>query len=112
MHTPRRTIAALAATAAAATLGAEEAQARTARVTSTAYCLHGRMANGRFVHVGAVAVNFLRLGSRIRASRSPYGRHRRFRVEDRIGYGTQLDFWVPSCAAARAWGRRTVLIHY
>jgi hypothetical protein len=69
-------------------------------LTSTAYCLRGRMANGQFVHAGAVAMNGVRLGTRIRVSRSPTGRLR-FTVKDRIGWGTQLDFWVPSCAQAR-----------
>lgn len=91
---------------------AATASARSMLVTSTAYCLRGTMANGRYVHAGAVAMNILGLGHRIRASRSPYGRHRRFRVEDRIGFGSQLDFWVPSCGMARAWGRRTVRVRY
>jgi 3D (Asp-Asp-Asp) domain-containing protein len=76
---------------------------------STAYCLLGTMANGRGVHAGAVAMNRHPLGTRISVRRNPYGAAlRRFRVEDRIGHGSELDFWVPSCDRARAWGRRTV----
>jgi len=84
---------------------------RVASVSSTAYCVRGRMANGRSTHMGAVAMNGVQLGTRIRASRSPTGL-RWHTVEDRIGSGSQLDFWVPSCAQARAWGRRTVRVTY
>jgi len=105
-------IVATVTAAAALLVGAATATARTMRVTSTAYCLRGTMANGRGVHYGAVAMNILPLGKRIRVNRSPFGRHLRFRVEDRIGWGTQLDFWVPSCGMAYAWGRRTVRVRY
>jgi 3D (Asp-Asp-Asp) domain-containing protein len=108
---PFRLIAALAAITLTLVM-ASSATARTMYVTSTAYCLRGTMANGRGVHYGAVAMNILPLGKRIRTNRSPFGRHRRFRVEDRIGWGTQLDFWVPSCGMAYAWGRRTVRVRY
>lgn len=80
-----------------------------AAVTSTAYCLKGTMANGQTVHSGAVANNHLPLGTRVYVSRSPYGTHR-FVVKDRIGHGTDLDFWVPSCATAAAWGRQAVAL--
>jgi 3D (Asp-Asp-Asp) domain-containing protein len=86
---------------------------RTVTVESTAYApcsSGGRMANGQRPHAGAVAMNLLPLGTRIRVSRSPLGRRRAFVVSDRIGYGSQLDFWTPSCAKARAWGRRTVRV--
>ena len=78
-------------------------------VSSTAYCLRGRMANGRYVHHGAVASNRHRLGTwiRMRRPRRVFGR-RTFTVGDRIGYGTELDFLTSSCASARAYGRRTV----
>lgn len=89
-----------------ATLTPAVAEARS--VTSTGYCLQGRMANGAGVHVGAVANNDLPLGTKITVSRSPYGQRKQFVVADRIGHGTQLDFWVPSCSTAVAWGRRQV----
>lgn len=69
------------------------------------------MANGRGVHVGAVASNRHRLGTLIKLSRRVWvdGRRKRyFRVEDRIGWGTSLDFWMPSCGAALQYGRRGV----
>jgi 3D (Asp-Asp-Asp) domain-containing protein len=82
-----------------------------AYVQSTAYCDRGRMANGRQTHLGAVAMNSVRLGTQIRVSRSPTGLRWHI-VSDRIGWGSQLDFWVPSCARARLWGRRTVRVAY
>lgn len=81
------------------------------RVQSTAYCLSGRMADGSYVRLGSVAMNILPLGKKIRVSRSPTGIRTNV-VRDRIGWGTQLDFWVSSCAQARAWGRRMVTVYY
>ena len=80
-------------------------------LSSTAYCQAGVMADGTYTRPGSVAMDALPLHVRIRASRSPYGPRRRFTVRDRIGFGSQLDFFVPSCARARQWGRRTVLVH-
>lgn len=74
---------------------------------STAYCLHGRMADGSYTRSGSVAMNSLRLGTKITVSRSPTGRHH-FTVRDRIGYGSELDFWVEGCSKARYWGRHRV----
>lgn len=105
----RKVLAAAIAAVASSLAVAPAAQARSFYVTSTAYCLHGRMANGQRVHFGAVAMNMLPLGTRISVSRSPTGL-RRHTVADRIGWGTQLDFWVPSCAQARQWGRRRVKV--
>ncbi len=79
------------------------------QVGSTAYCLHGRMADGTFVRPGSVASNDYRLGTKLTIRPSPTGR-RRFVVRDRIGHGTQLDFWTSGCSAAVNWGRRTVSI--
>ena len=76
-------------------------------VVSTAYCLSGTMADGSGVRVGSVANNWYPLGTKVTVSAAPL-RTRRYVVRDRIGWGTQLDFWVPSCSMAIAWGRRTV----
>ena len=78
-------------------------------VSSTAYCLRGRMADGTFTRWHSVASNRHRLGTRIRLRlpRKIFGM-RTFYVRDRIGYGTELDVWTSSCPAARAYGRRTV----
>jgi 3D (Asp-Asp-Asp) domain-containing protein len=78
-------------------------------VVSTAYCLSGQMADGSQVRDGSVASNGFPLGAELEIRPSPTGR-RYFKVRDRIGWGTELDFWLPTCSAARSWGRRTVHI--
>lgn len=65
------------------------------------------MADGARVHVGAAAGNRWPLGTRITIRPAFRGR-RRFTIEDRIGWGSDLDLWTPSCTAALAWGRRVV----
>lgn len=75
--------------------------------SSTAYCLSGTMADGTTVRPGSIAHNGYPLGTHITVRPSPTGR-RRFVVRDRIGWGSELDFWLPTCGAARAWGRRAV----
>lgn len=83
--------------------------ARLIAVVSTAYCLSGQMADGTGVRAGSVAHNGYPLGTHLTISPSPTGR-RRFVVRDRIGWGTELDFWVPSCWTARTWGRQNVSV--
>lgn len=74
---------------------------------STAYCQAGTTASGRPTRWGYVAQNDLPLGTRIHLTRPVRGR-RIFRVMDRIGWGSDLDFFMWSCSAARQFGRRTV----
>jgi 3D (Asp-Asp-Asp) domain-containing protein len=62
---------------------------------------------GTHVHFGQVAQNGLRLGTWIELKRRVHGR-RRFRVEDRIGWGSELDVFMPSCADATNFGRQTL----
>jgi len=79
------------------------------RATSTAYCPGSSgtiTAAGTRTRAGAVAMNGLRLGTIVRVTSSPLPGRRLYQVTDRVGWGSQLDFWVPSCATARAWGRR------
>lgn len=83
--------------------------ARWMAVVSTAYCLSGTMADGSGVRWGSVASNQYPLGTVLEVRPAPYGR-RRWVVRDRIGWGTQLDFWLPTCSGARTWGRRQVRI--
>lgn len=78
-------------------------------VSSTAYCDTGLMADGTYTRPGSIANNFYALGTHVTVRPSPTGR-RRFVVRDRIGWGSQLDFWMPSCAQARVWGRRRVRV--
>ena len=75
---------------------------------STSYCLHGRMADGTQTRWGSAAMNGVRLGAHIRLTGRSFFGQRRFTIRDRIGWGTRLDLWHPSCSAARAWGRRWV----
>lgn len=65
------------------------------------------MADGSYTRAGSVANNHLSLGTTVEVTASPT-QGRSFVVRDRIGWGTQLDFWVPSCARALLWGRRVV----
>lgn len=76
---------------------------------STAYCDTGTMADGSYTRPSSVASNSYPLGTHLRIWPSPTGQ-RRFVVRDRIGWGSELDFWLSSCSAARAWGRRPVHI--
>lgn len=75
---------------------------------STSYCLQGRMADGTYTRAGSVAMNTLPLGSKIRLVGVSFNGRRTFTVRDRIGWGSQLDLWTPSCGQARQWGRRNV----
>jgi 3D (Asp-Asp-Asp) domain-containing protein len=80
-----------------------------AATESTAYCLTGTMADGTHTRTGSLAHNGYPLGTRLWIRPSPTGR-RRWTVRDRIGHGTQLDFWLPSCDTAITWGRRHVTV--
>lgn len=76
-------------------------------VTSTAYCLTGTMANGQPTHHGAAAMNGVPLGSQWEV----VGTDHVYTVADRIGHGSQFDIAMPGdCAAARAYGRRTITV--
>ena len=77
--------------------------------SSTGYCLHGTMADGTSTRPGSVAHNGYPLGTHLWIKPSPTGR-RHFVVRDRIGWGTQLDFWTPTCGQALTWGRRAVTV--
>ena len=80
------------------------------RVSSTAYCLTGRMASGRNTYWGAAAMNGVPLGSRYRVIDGPRAGSTLV-VEDRIGHGSAFDVAYPgNCGAARAYGRRTISI--
>ena len=94
----------------AATVLAPPAAAQAITLSSTSYsrCSSGSiMADGTPVRLGSVASNRHPLGTRITLTRPVLGR-RRFTVRDRIGYGTELDIWSPSCAFSVAYGRRIV----
>lgn len=80
------------------------------RVSSTAYCLTGRMASGKNTYSGAAAMNGVPLGSRFRVLDGPRAGST-FVVEDRIGHSSGFDIAYPgNCGAARQYGRRTISI--
>jgi 3D (Asp-Asp-Asp) domain-containing protein len=79
------------------------------KVDAVAYHLPGRTASGLPVGKGVVAVDprLIPLGTRLFVP--GYGKA----VAADVGIaikGRIIDLWMPSTAAARTWGRRTVLI--
>lgn len=81
--------------------------------TATAYCLKGRTAMGHGVRRGIIAADprVLPLGSRISISGGYAGT---YLVSDTGGNvkGRKLDIWMPSCAEARRFGRRSVAVNF
>jgi 3D (Asp-Asp-Asp) domain-containing protein len=82
---------------------------RTLVVDAVAYHLPGRTASGLPVGVGVIAVDptVIPLGTRVFVP--GYGPAVAADVGAAIK-GNIIDLWMPSTAAARAWGRRTVTI--
>lgn len=76
---------------------------------ATSYCLRGTMADGSWTRTGSLAHNGFALGARVWATPAVFGRHR-WTVRDRIGWGSEADFWSSSCIRARTFGRRGVTL--
>ena len=98
----------MAALASAAAVTFALAHTTSTIVTTTAYspCSSGTItASGQPVRPGIAAANWLPLGTRIRIWPPAFGRTR-YVVDDRVGYGTQLDLYTSSCTAAIQYGRR------
>lgn len=76
-------------------------------VQATAYDQSGVTASGLFTTFGEVASNTLAFGTRILLTRPVFGRSE-YVVEDRIGWGTELDFYNSSAAACVQFGREEV----
>lgn len=77
------------------------------RLTSTAYCLTGKMANGKQVHDGAAASNKF-FGKRLRLKSGPLA-GKEVTVEDRHAKGsTELDIWMADCELALEYGRKHI----
>jgi hypothetical protein len=74
---------------------------------STCYSQGSITASGEPVRVGIVAQNTLRFGTLIELDHPAFGR-RFYRVEDRIGSGSELDIYDPSERACLQYGRRRV----
>ena len=79
---------------------------------ATAYCFSGRTAMGHPVRRGLIAADprVLKLGSKVVISAGPWSGT--YLVSDTGGAikGKRIDIWVPGCAEARKFGRRTVQV--
>ena len=77
---------------------------------ATCYSLRGRMANGAFVHRGAIAADprVLPIGTRVYLKAGSLSGE--YVVKDTGGAikGKRIDIWVPSTAQAMNFGRRGV----
>jgi hypothetical protein len=67
----------------------------------------GSTSMGTTPRFGEVANNFLPLGTNIYFPKAIYGLHE-FRVEDHIGWGSQLDIWLHCGAQMSAWNNPVV----
>lgn len=91
-------------------------QARVYSANSTCYAVVpdpkkdvGRMADGTFVRDRSIAMNSLPFGTKIKlVGKTTFFGRRVFYVRDRIGWGSELDFWHPSNSTCNNWGRRDV----
>lgn len=103
---------AIPAAEAAKSAAAKSAVLNKGSFTATAYCLRGRTAMGHGVRRGLVAADprVLKLGSRINMGAGSYSGQ--YLVSDTGGAikGRRIDIWVPSCAEARRFGRRTITV--
>lgn len=79
------------------------------RANATSYCLRGTMADGTYTRARSAASNRHPLGTRIRLTGRPGpGGLRLYVIRDRIGHGSELDLWAPTCGASLRFGRRTL----
>jgi 3D (Asp-Asp-Asp) domain-containing protein len=102
-----------------ATSSASGTAARRSRVhdisgafTATAYCRRGETQSGAPAHRGVVAADprLLPTGSRVRLH-GIAGRPQTYVVEDHGVHGRRLDIFMPSCRAAKRFGKRPVHVH-
>ena len=85
------------------------ASGRRMTVSSTGYCLKGSTATGIPVSLGVIAVDpaVIPLGTRMFVP--GYGEGVAADTGSAVK-GAMIDLWFPTCARARAWGRRTVTV--
>jgi 3D (Asp-Asp-Asp) domain-containing protein len=97
------------ATGGASALGEDATDSYRLKVDAVAYHLPGKTAYGLAVGKGIVAVDpkLIPLGTRLFVP--GYGRAIAADVGTAIK-GRIIDLWMPSTAAARNWGRKTVVI--
>ena len=75
---------------------------------STSYCQAGIMADGQETYWGAAAGNEWPFGTRLRILTGRLA-GTVVTIADRIGWGSQLDVFSPSCAWSWAYGREAIL---
>ena len=76
-------------------------------LSSTSYCQGTRTASGIAVGFGQVASNQFPFGTRLLIETGTFAGET-FTVTDRIGYGSELDFYQGSCSAAISYGRQYI----
>lgn len=79
------------------------------QLSTTSYCTSGTMADGAQTHFGAVAMNGVPFGTQVELLGGEFAGDV-FTVEDRIGWGSQLDVFQISCPAAWQYGRELVSV--
>ena len=79
---------------------------------ATAYCRHGETQSGAAAHRGIIAADprLLPTGSIVRLH-GLGGQAQTYVVEDRGVHGRHVDIFMPSCRAAKRFGRRPVRVH-
>ena len=96
-----------------ASVTAVNAGASRGAFSATAYCFSGRTAMGHGVRRGLIAADprVLKMGSRVYVSAGQWSGT--YLVSDTGGAikGKKIDIWVPGCAEARRFGRRSVQIY-
>ncbi len=76
---------------------------------TTSYCQAGTMADGQETYVGAAAGNMCPFGTRIKLLSGRLA-GTVVTIADRIGWGSQLDIFSPSCAWSWWYGRERVSV--
>jgi 3D (Asp-Asp-Asp) domain-containing protein len=88
--------------------------ARPMRVTATAYCHHGTTDSGAETRRGTIAADprVFPLGSVVRIESTERRYSGTYTVLDTGAKvkGRKIDIFVPSCASARTFGKRVVLV--
>ena len=81
--------------------------------SASAYCFSGRTAMGHAVRRGLIAADprVLKLGSKVYINAGQWSGT--YLVSDTGGAikGKKIDIWVPGCAEARKFGRRSVQVY-
>ncbi len=76
-------------------------------LSTTSYCQSGTTADGQQTHFGEIAMNGIPFGTRVELLGGTFA-GTVFTVEDRIGWGSELDVFQSSCSAAWNYGREQI----